>query len=276
MPQATEFPDENAASIGAWSRNAAYWDAAQGNKGNFWQREIVFPATRELLEPLAGRILEIACGNGNFARMLAASGVQVTATDASPEMLRIARRRSLHAEPPISWQLADATSADQLGAITGGPFGAAVCNMALMDIAELGPLFQTLPQLLEPCAPLVFSVLHPAFHQGPITVLFSERREIDADGRFEQRQGVSVSRYLSAFSAETVAILGQPVRQPHFHRPLEALLGAAFEHGWALDGLREPAFPRSGDTTDPKPYRLRWDDLAEIPPVLVARLRPVP
>ena len=95
MADVGEFPESNAASIDAWRTNAEFWDAAQGDAGNFWQRELIFPPTLELLEPLPERVLEIACGNGNFARALARRGVAVTATDASAEMLALARERSI-------------------------------------------------------------------------------------------------------------------------------------------------------------------------------------
>ena len=271
MPDAGEFPESNAASIDAWRTNAEFWDAAQGDEGNFWQRELIFPPTLELLEPLPERVLEIACGNGNFARALARRGVAVTATDASTEMLALARERSSGLATPIDWRQVDVTSAGQLAEIAGAPFGAAVCNMALMDIAELGPLFRTLPRLLAPGAPFVFSVLHPTFNQGAETTLFIERHE-RPNGSFRTVRGVRISRYLSARREDGVAVVGQPVLQPYFHRPLEALLGAAFECGWALDGLREPPLHEPEDAAD---GRLCWSELPEIPPVLIARLRHV-
>ncbi len=270
MPQSAEFPDANAASLDAWNTNAAFWDSAQGDEGSHWQRELVFPPTLELLEPLPERILEIACGNGNFARTLARRGARVTATDGSGALLELARSRSGALAEQIRWQRVDATSAQQLAGIPGGPFGAAVCNMALMDIAALGPLFRTLPQLLEPRAPFVFSVLHPAFNQGSDTTLFVERRE-SPDGSFSTERGVRISRYLSCTSEPGAAIAGQPRLQPYFRRPLESLLGAAFECGWALDALREPSLAAAAEPASA--VRLRWDDLPEIPPVLIARLR---
>ena len=268
MGAAGDFAESNADSLAAWSANAAFWDEAQGDEGNFWQRELVFPPTFELLEPLPERLLEIACGNGNFARAAAARGVEVVATDGSQALLELARSRSPSAK--ISWRRVDATDADQLAGIAGAPFDAAVCNMALMDIAALDPLFATLPRLLRPGASFVFSVLHPAFNQGPATPLFIERRET-AGGEFVYERGVRVSTYLTPQRLDGVAVAGQPVLQPYFHRPLEALLSAAFARGWALDGLREPSFADNADPDDRN--RFTWDDLPEIPPVLVARLR---
>ena len=43
--------------------------------------------------PIAGDVLELACGTGQWTRFLAARGYRVTAVDAAPEMLAIARER---------------------------------------------------------------------------------------------------------------------------------------------------------------------------------------
>jgi ubiquinone/menaquinone biosynthesis C-methylase UbiE len=43
--------------------------------------------------PIAGDVLELACGSGQWTRLLAARARSVTAVDAAPEMLAIARQR---------------------------------------------------------------------------------------------------------------------------------------------------------------------------------------
>jgi demethylmenaquinone methyltransferase/2-methoxy-6-polyprenyl-1,4-benzoquinol methylase len=43
--------------------------------------------------PVAGDVLELACGTGQWSRLLAARGHRVTAVDAAPEMLALARER---------------------------------------------------------------------------------------------------------------------------------------------------------------------------------------
>ena len=136
-----------------------------------------------LLEPLPPTVLELACGNGNFARQLAGQGVSVTATDGSEQQLDRARERSDGYR--IQWIRVDVTERSSLAALSGAagaPFGAAVCNMALMDIAEITPLFDMLPLALAEDAPFVFSVLHPVFRPGQ-TRLFRERTETE-DGQF--------------------------------------------------------------------------------------------
>jgi SAM-dependent methyltransferase len=53
--------------------------------------------------------LEIGCGTGVFARLLAHRAARVLAVDLSPQMIRIAKERSI-AQPNIDYQVADALS----------------------------------------------------------------------------------------------------------------------------------------------------------------------
>src|SRR6476646_8115716 len=86
-------------STDIWDQNARWWDARMG-EGNDWHRMLIAPAVEELLGVRAGeRVLELACGNGQFARRLASLGAQVVACDSSAAFLDCARlRTSEHAE----------------------------------------------------------------------------------------------------------------------------------------------------------------------------------
>ena len=67
-----------------------------------------------------------------------------------------------------------------------------------------------------------------------------------------------------------LAIIGQPMPQLYFHRPLSELLGAAFTAGFVLDGLEEPTFAPDVQSA----RALSWANFHDIPPVLACRLRP--
>jgi len=266
-----DYPDHNVESLEAWQNNAEFWDEVQGEEGNYWQRVLVFPNTLELLQPLPASLLEIACGNGSFARQLTRLGVSVTATDGSAAQLERARQRSGRLN--IRWMRIDATDRTALAALSGAsgaPFGGVVCNMALMDIAEITPLFDMLPLALADQAPFVISVLHPIFRPGPEVKLFRERTETP-DGRFLEESGVKITSYLNTGVHHGIAVKGQPSIQPYFDRTLTELFTTAFERGWVLDGIREPSIIDGGDGD--AEGRLSWDHLPDIPPVMVVRMR---
>src|SRR6188474_1989264 len=91
-----------------WNHNATFWDSIIGDSGNRFHRTIVEPATLKLLALCAGEsVLEVACGNGAFARKMTEFGVQVVASDFSAKLLEHAQQRTN--DPSITYQLIDAT-----------------------------------------------------------------------------------------------------------------------------------------------------------------------
>jgi 2-polyprenyl-3-methyl-5-hydroxy-6-metoxy-1,4-benzoquinol methylase len=249
-----------------WNEIAPFWDDQMG-EGNQFQRLLIGPATERLLEVQPGQtVLDIACGNGNFARRLAALGASVVAFDFSEAFIQRARARThLHAER-IEYRLLDATDPHQIRALGLGRFDAAVCSMAFMDMAAIEPLLGTLPAVLAPGARFVFSVTHPCFNSvGSSKVAEEEDRAGDLVNRF----GVKVTGYITPLAQRGLGMVGQPAPQIYFHRPLSALLNACFDAGFVLDRLEEPVF---GEEAEPGRV-FSWPNFREIPPVLVARLR---
>ncbi len=259
-------PEGNAASLAAWEANAAFWDQRMG-EGNDWVERLCWPAITRLLDVGAGeRLLDVACGNGLTSRRLAALGATVVGIDFSGAMLEFGRART-EAGAPIEYRHVDATDEAALVALGERSFDGALSNMALMDMAAITPLYRGLARLLRPGGRFVFSVPHPAFN-GSHFALVAERREVG--NRMVDEYGVRVTGYLDAGTTLGVAISGQPELQPYFHRPLHDLLGRAFEAGFVLDGLEEPAFDVEDRDERRGPH---WGNLPTIPPVLIARLR---
>ncbi len=250
----------------AWNANAQFWDDRMG-EGNDFFNLLLWPAVERLLHPRAGvQILDIACGNGLTSRRLARLGAKVIAVDFAQELIALANAHTGGIE--IDYRVVDVTRVDALVNLGETRFDAALCNMALMDLADIEPLMTALPQLLRPGGTFVFSVLHPCFN-NPSTVQVAE--QADREGTFEMTYSVKVSRYLTPYTQVGAAMHGQPVPHPYFHRSLGTLIAAGLRAGLVLDGLEEPAFPPnySGGTT-----ALSWSGrFSEIPPVMVVRMR---
>jgi ubiquinone/menaquinone biosynthesis C-methylase UbiE len=57
-----------------WDTNAAFWDDFVGADGNDFHRVLVAPAQMHLMALRPGeRLIELACGNGQFSRQMAAA-----------------------------------------------------------------------------------------------------------------------------------------------------------------------------------------------------------
>lgn len=252
----------------AWETNAQWWDDYY-KEGNDFHLTLIAPPTERLLGIRPGEtILDVACGNGAFTRRMAQLGATVVAFDFSASFIECARKRTTDHADRIEYHVIDATDRDAMLALGEGRFHAAVCTMAIMDMAEIEPLAEVLPRLLTPGGRLVFSILHPCFN-NPSTRMVAEHE--DRNGDLRTVRTIKVERYMTPFSAKGVGIPGQPVPQTYFHRPLHALLAPFLRNGLVVDGLEEAAF------TDPSNARgpLSWDHYPEIPPVLVVSLRRV-
>jgi 2-polyprenyl-3-methyl-5-hydroxy-6-metoxy-1,4-benzoquinol methylase len=249
-----------------WDQNATFWDSRMG-EGNDFQLKLIAPASERLLALRPDElVLEVACGNGQFARRLAALGARVVATDFSAVFLERARARTAERAERIEYRLVDATDEAQLLALGERRFDAIVSSMALMDMVTIEPLMRAAARLLSPHGRFVFSTMHPCFNSGPIAFVLEEE---DRDGEIVTTQAVKISRYITPSQTRGLGILGQPTPHYYFHRSLSDIFNAAFRAGLLLDGIEEPVF----DDTTSSPRPLSWANYREIPPVLVARLR---
>jgi len=246
-----------------WNQNAPFWDAQMGD-GNQFQRVLVGPASERLLNLKKDEsVLEIACGNGVFTRRMAQLGAYVVASDFSEQLIELAKGRSTSYADRIEYHVIDATNEEQLLTLGERRFNAAVCNMALMDMATIEPLLSALSKLLKIGGRFVFSILHPCFNSGSTMMLEAN----DQTGEYVETYSVKVSQYLTPSNQKGLAIIGQPQSQNYFFRPLHILFNACFQAGFVMDGLEEPGFGPSDAGT----RLVSWANFKEIPPVLVAR-----
>ena len=93
--------------------------------------------------------------------------------------------------------------------------------------------------------------------------------QVDRDGELVTDYGIRTSRYATPFTCRGLGMIGQPVPQYYFHRPLGALLAPAFAAGFVMDALEEPTF--GPDTEGGRLFS--WANLTDIPPALIVRLR---
>jgi ubiquinone/menaquinone biosynthesis C-methylase UbiE len=258
MDEEGSFQDEVRS---AWDELAVFWDE-RVEAGRTWQKHLIQPPVERLLGLESGeRVLEIACGNGQFARRMAELGAQVLAVDFSEGMLERARAHG----GQVEYRHVDATDEEALLSLgESASFDAVVNNMAIMDMQTIEPMIGAASRLLRPFGRFVFSTLHPAFNSGDARPTV----ELDPEGSGTELYSVKVSAYARPSKGKGVAIPGQPVLQSYFHRPLWMILAPFFEQGFALDALEEPLLRPEHQEPGTPSYVY-----TEVPGVLVARMR---
>src|SRR5260370_39409773 len=180
---------------------------------------------------------------------MAELGVRVSGTDFSEQLLEHARARTTEHHERIEYRLLDATREDQIVALGKSRFDAAVCNMAIVDMAEIAPLMRGIRQVVNPGGRFVFSLTHPCFNHTGMALC---AEEATVNGEVITTYSIKVTKYLHSSPEKGIAIVGQPIPHYYFDRPLHVLFNACFRAGLVLDGLEDPTFDHPHDGSQSK------------------------
>lgn len=255
--------DDSTESEG-WEHVAQWYDAHLTQGPSDLYQEVVLPGVLSMLNVKAGeRVLDVACGQGWLARLLADDGAVVTGVDASPSLIEAAKRHGGGGEYVVG-------DARDLGAALGGgthpgPFEAASCVMALMNMDPMEPVLAGVAERLAPGGRFVAVILHPAFRSPG-------RTSWGWDRAVQYRR---VEAYLTPGRSEIVMNPGaaahgaEPVHTRTYHRPIGAYVGAYARAGLLVEAMEEWASHRR---SEPGP-RAASEDRArrEIPMFLAIR-----
>ena len=252
------------------------WDAQMG-EGNAFHSRLVAPAAARLLDPQPGEtILDVACGNGQFSRQLAALGVDVVAIDFSATFLARAAARTVEHDAAhaarITYQRVDATDEAALLALGAGRFDAAVCNMALMDMPTIAPLLRALRQLLQAGRALRLRRATPLLQQQcdpPHPRRRGSRRRVAGDARRTDRRVLCTSH-----PARGPGCRASRSRTTTSTAHYTSCSGSASRRASRSTAWKSPSFPPGDDEQPVVPLSGR--NYPQIPPALVARVRPLP
>lgn len=138
-----------------------YDELYQGNQVMAWMRQESLAVLQETFPP-GSHLLEIGCGTGEEALALAGQGYSIVATDISPAMIELCRRKAAaKGSPGIAWRVVPAGQMEGLLAEHGpATFDGAYASFGGLNCEpDLAPVATTVARLLRPGARLVCSIM---------------------------------------------------------------------------------------------------------------------
>jgi SAM-dependent methyltransferase len=184
------------------------------------------------------RVLDVACGEGYLSRLLAPLGPrEVIGIDISSALIEIARERTDATN--VSFRVEDA---QELTSIDDASMDIAVCQMAVMDIADHRAVFRAVHRVLKPDAPFVFSLLHPCFESPHGPEDDPQRFITDDDGTLIANV---VRRYATEghWKSPSEGVRGSV---GSYHRMLSTYINDLLASGFVLERIEEPVFDVPG------------------------------
>ena len=213
-----------------WDEAAASWVDFVRHGKDYFRDELNNPAMFKLIGDVRGKVvLDIGCGEGYNARILAHKGAKVLAADLSGVLIEYAKAQEEKDGLGIDYFVADSVD---LSMFPDSHFDVVTCFMALMDIEKYGAAIGEIARVMKATGRFLFSITHPCFEYNPETKKIEGKTEYFGVKR-ETVPG-SMERLLTQF--EIVS----------YHRTLTDYSKVLFDHGLLIRRLIEPLPTRAG------------------------------
>jgi len=237
------------------------WDAALESWADFvregkdyYREEMNNPAFFNLVGNVRGKqILDLACGEGSNARILARKGAKVVGVDFSKKMIELAIQTEKEEKLGIRYYVSDASN---LKEFQSECFDMVTCFMALMDVEDYEEAIREVARVMKKSGRFIFSITHPCFEWGITT---TKGQHI---GDWKYKEGTKrkalhfeVKRYFGI--VECVNLwdmdrLVKPFKTTSFHRTLTDYFRALCNSGLLVQRLVEPKPTRRGTSKHPQ------------------------
>lgn len=234
-----------------WDALASTWVENIRRSDEYHHTNIILPEVYRLLNPRKGDIiLDVACGEGTVARHLTRCGAKVTGIDIS-KMLDHAIEKEKEERLGIEYHWLNAEELEKK--FGEAVFDKAVCNMALMDIADYKTTLKQISHVLRNDGIFVFSITHPAF-------VFPSCRGIRVPMDSERNE--DRIRFIIDYFDERPAVMRNfswvPAPFLQFHRPISSYVNELVKQNFHIVEMSEPKV--SEEVVRKYPREAYWDD----------------
>lgn len=216
----------------SWGGVADWYDKHLEKSGDTYHDKVVHPNLLRMLGDIKGKqILDLACGQGIFSRLLADKGGNVIGVDLGKELIALAEKKNIDYKFKVHYFN---SSSDDLYMVKDETKDVVVCVLALQNIEKLQETFREVSRTLKKGGKFVAVLNHPAFR--------IPRESAWGYDEHEKTQYRRIDSYLSESKIKidmTPGAVKDKKFTVSFHRPLQVYMKALGKHGFAVTRLEE-------------------------------------
>ena len=232
MRKSTPARKKPATKDTSWGGVADWYDKHLEKSGDTYHDKVVHPNLLRILGDIKGKqVLDLACGQGIFSRLLADKGANVIGVDLGKELIELAEKKNKEYKFKVHYFH---SASDDLYMVKDGTKDIVVCVLALQNIEKLQATFAEVSRVLKKGGRFFAVLNHPAFRNPKHTHWGYDDRE--------KKQYRRVEEYLSESKIKIDMTPGSKSDKKFtvsFHRPLQVYVKALSKSGLAITRLEE-------------------------------------
>lgn len=210
-----------------WNDQAQnYSEMASSKTSDAYEYEINFPSILKLSPGFAQNVLDLGSGNGVFTNMLSQKFENVTGSDVSPNMVKIAQEQF----PKINFKLVDL---EEKFPAFEDKFDLIVIKLVLMFVEDLDNVAQQCYENLNPGGFVIISVHHPLHHY--VSYLLDKYGINENEAYRTMEHG-----YFSEVAVTKTIGNNQDLKFAFIHRTIASYINTFTKRGLLVDAVDEP------------------------------------
>lgn len=216
----------------SWGGVAEWYDKHLEKGSDTYHDKVVHPNLLRMLGDVKGKqVLDLACGQGIFSRLMADRGAGVVGVDLGKELIEMAEKRNKEYKFKIHYYH---SPSHDLYMVKDATKDLAVCVLAIQNIEKLQETIQEVSRVLKKGGRFLLVLNHPSFRNPTHTHWRYDENE--------DRQYRRVEEYLSESKIKIDMTPGSKNDKKFtvtFHRPLQVYMKAFAKYGFAIARLEE-------------------------------------
>lgn len=226
---ASEKKTQTQKSLTSWGGVSDWYGDVVADADSYQVRVIEPNLTRVLGDVTKTKILDLACGEGFFARALRACGADVTGADVAPELVELAKQK----DKTGTYVVAESHSLSKYADKT---FDTIICILALQNIEKLKETYVEASRLLKSGGRFVCVLNHPSFRNPQHSDwYYSDELKIQGRVSYEYMSEKKIKIDMTPGERDT----NKKKYTYSFHRPLQTYIKLLAKSGFAVTGLEE-------------------------------------